>query len=106
MSSVTQIQVDNFDEFLQFEGPVLIDFTATWCGPCRMISPAIDQLAVNYEGRARVAKVDVDESAAIAKRFEIRSIPAVLVFRDGVVKERLVGVSTYEKFSATLEQYL
>jgi len=106
MSTVPQINTDNFDEFLTHEGPVVVDFTASWCGPCRLISPFIEQLAEAYAGRAWVAKLDVDESREVAKRFEIRSIPAVLIFKGGELKERIVGAVPYEKFSSALEQYL
>ncbi|WP_218081038.1 thioredoxin [Anthocerotibacter panamensis] len=106
MSTVPQVQSPNFDEFLAYEGPVVVDFTATWCGPCRMISPLIDQLAQEYEGRARVAKLDVDESPDTARKFEIKSIPAVLVFKDGALVERIIGAVPYEKFSSALERHL
>lgn len=106
MSNVTLIQAQEFDTFIGSETAVVVDFTASWCGPCRLISPLIDQLSVEYAGRAQVAKLDVDENRDIAKRFEIKSIPAVLVFKGGAVVERIIGAVPYEKFSSALAAHL
>jgi len=84
----------NFDtEVVNSDRPVLVDFTATWCGPCRQIAPLVDQLADEYEGRAKVAKLDIDESPETARRFQIRGVPTILVFKGGEVVDQQVGLA-------------
>ena len=87
-------------------GTVLVDFWASWCGPCRMVAPVIDQLADDFDGRATVGKVDVDEQGALAMRFGIQSIPTVMIFKDGTVAETLIGVRDYAEYAAVLEANL
>ncbi|WP_299402421.1 thioredoxin [Acaryochloris sp. IP29b_bin.148] len=106
MSSVSYVQDSEFDQLIQSESMVVVDFTATWCGPCKKVSPMMDQLATAYDGRAKVVKVDVDQNKSVAKQYGIRSIPAVLVFKSGELVETLVGMNPYEKFTAVLEQHL
>ena len=106
MSEVTEIQGNELDEQLTFPGPVVVDCTATWCGPCRAIAPSIDRLAAEYEDRAKVFKLDIDKNKATAKRFGIRSIPAVLVFKGGELVENMVGVAPYESFSQAVDKHL
>ena len=82
----------NFSEIVeQGSLPVLVDFWATWCGPCRMLSPVIDKLAETYEGKVNVVKCNVDESSDIPMKFGIRNIPTLLFFKDGQLVDRLVG---------------
>ncbi|HET6435455.1 MAG TPA: thioredoxin TrxA [Xanthomonadaceae bacterium] len=76
---------------LQSEQPVLVDFWAQWCGPCKMIAPALDELADNYQGRAKVVKVDIDQNRATALKYHVRSIPMLLVFKDGQVQGTQIG---------------
>lgn len=106
MTQATYVQNADFDQLLTATEPVVVDFTATWCGPCKVISPFIDQLAEVYEGRAKVVKLDVDQNKDKAKKYGIRSIPAVLIFKGGEVVETLVGKSTYETFSQALDKHL
>ncbi|MEB3335830.1 MAG: thioredoxin [Leptolyngbyaceae bacterium] len=106
MATVAYIQDSEFDALLAETKPVVIDFTASWCGPCRKIAPLMDQLAEDYEGRARVFKLDLDQNKVLAKKFEIRSIPAVLIFKGGELVAKFVGVAPYETFSSTLEKHL
>ena len=106
MSKVAQIQDSEFDTLLTYEGPVVIDFTAPWCGPCRKIAPLMEQLAEEYEGRAQVVKIDIDQNKINAKKFGIKSIPAVLIFKGGELVENLVGVAPYETFSTAIDKHL
>ena len=106
MTQTTYIQDSEFEQLLTSEVPVVVDYTATWCGPCRVISPFIDKLAEEYQGRAKVVKVDIDKNKENAKKYGIRSIPAVLIFKNGEVVENLVGKAPYETFSEALEKHL
>ncbi|ABW30399.1 thioredoxin [Acaryochloris marina] len=106
MSTVAYIQDNEFEQLLKDESILVIDFTATWCGPCKQVSPMMDKLATDYDGRAKVTKVDVDKNKGIAKQFGIRSIPAVLVFKSGELVETLVGMSPYEKFTSAVDKHL
>jgi thioredoxin 1 len=78
-------------EIEQHPGLAVVDFWATWCGPCRMIAPVLEQLAAEYEGKAKVAKVDVDSNQATATRFNVRSIPTILFFKNGKLVDQVVG---------------
>ena len=81
----------SFDEAVLANPAMVVDFWAPWCGPCRVVAPVLDELAREYEGRATVAKVNVDEQAALAGRFGVRSIPTLLFFKDGAVVDQVVG---------------
>ena len=103
---VAYIEESEFDALLSEQKIVVVDFTATWCGPCRLISPLMDQLAQEYFGRAKVVKVDVDNNKPMFKKFGLRSIPAVLIFFNGSLAETIVGVSPYEDFSSAVDKQL
>ena len=85
----------NFKEIvINSDKPVLVDFWAAWCGPCRMIAPIVDELAAEYEGKAVIAKCDVDSSSEVPVKYGIRNIPTILFFKDGELKDKIVGSTT------------
>ncbi len=86
--------------------PVLVDFWAEWCNPCRMLSPTVDQIAEDYKNRVIVGKVNIDEESELAHRFGVMSIPTLIVFKDGSVAAKSVGVVTKEKIAAMLDEAL
>jgi len=97
----------NFDqEVLQAEIPVLVDFTATWCGPCRQIAPLIDQVAEEYVGRVKVTKLDIDDSPGTAQKFGIRGVPTLLVFKGGEMVGQQVGAAPKKNIQALVERAL
>lgn len=107
MGTATFIQNETeFDSLLKSESVLVVDCTATWCGPCKLVAPLIDRLADDYRDRAKVFKLDLDNNKPVAKRFGIRSIPAVMVFKQGELIETLVGVKPYEEFTAAVERQL
>lgn len=98
-----EVNDSNFDEIvLKADKPVLVDFWAEWCGPCRVIAPYIEEIGKEFEGKALVAKCDVDTSAGIAARFGIRNIPTVLFFKNGEVADKQVGAVPKASFVAKL----
>lgn len=95
----------NFDEITS-NGVVLVDFWATWCGPCKMMAPNVEEIATEYKGKVTVGKVDVDECQELATRFGIMSIPTLIVFKDGEKKEVLVGYRLKMQIAQVLDKYL
>ncbi len=93
-------------EVLESDVPVLVDFWAPWCGPCRMIAPALDQLATEYAGKAKVVKVDIDQNQATALKYHVRSIPMLLVFKNGQVEATQVGAVGKPQLAALLDRAL
>jgi thioredoxin 1 len=106
MANVLHFTQGGFDQAMTQKGVVLVDFWATWCGPCKMLAPTIEELAVEYDGRVTVGKVDVDEEMSLATRFGIMSIPTVMVFVDGVEQGKLVGVRPKAELAALLDSVL
>ncbi|MBP3656146.1 MAG: thioredoxin [Clostridia bacterium] len=97
---------ESFDKAAAGSLPVLVDFFATWCGPCRMIAPSVEQLAAEYEGRAVVGKVDVDEAPELAQRFGVMSIPTLVVLKGGRVVEQAVGARGKADIAAMIDRHL
>lgn len=107
MGTATFIQDETeFDSLLATGALLVVDCTATWCGPCKLVAPLIDKLADEYGDRAKIFKLDIDTNKPIAKRFGLRSIPAVMFFKQGELVETLVGVKPYEEFSSAVERSL
>lgn len=104
------VNINNEKEFtnnvLKSDKPVLVDFWAPWCGPCKMIAPEVEALATNYEGKALVAKVNVDEQQLLASRFGVMSIPTMVIFKDGQEVTRIVGYKPRNELSAALDNVM
>ena len=107
MSEPTALTDDNFaQEVLEASTPVLVDFWAAWCGPCRMIAPIVEELAGEYEGKAKVCKLDVDSAQKTAAEFGIRSIPTLLIFKGGKVADQLIGAIPKQQITEKLDAVL
>lgn len=100
------ITSENFEALLAEGKPLVVDFWATWCGPCQMIGPSIDALATEYEGRANIGKCNVDEEQDLPSQFGVRNIPTILFFRNGELATKLVGAQPKDVLQRTLEDLL
>ena len=106
-TNVVILSEANFqNEVIAAPQPVLVDFWAPWCGPCRTIGPIVNELAKDFDGRAKVAKVNVDDAPALAQRFEIQGIPTILIFRDGRVVDQVTGVVPRRELTAKLDKVI
>jgi thioredoxin 1 len=106
MSNAVPVSDADFEnEIEKHAGLAVVDFWATWCGPCRMIAPVLDQLAVKYAGRAKVAKLDVDTNQKTAMRFNVRSIPTILFFKDGKLVEQVIGAMPRAQLEQKFEKH-
>jgi thioredoxin 1 len=104
---IVTLTTATFDEHVaSADKPVVVDFWAEWCGPCKMIAPILDEIATEHEGKIQVAKLNVDEAPDIARRFEVMSIPTLLVFRDGEVAKRLVGAKGKGQLLEDLAEFI
>ncbi len=105
--NIVQISSDNFDaEVKKATLPVLVDFWAEWCGPCRAIAPMLDELATANDGKLKIAKVNVDENQELAGEYNVRAIPTLLLFKDGVVKEQMVGAPSRRDLETKIAAYI
>jgi thioredoxin 1 len=106
-NGIVEVTDANFDQdALKAEQPVLVDFWATWCGPCRAIAPIVDELAKEYQGKIKVGKMDVDRNNATPMRYGVRGIPTLLVFKGGQVKEQIVGYVPKETIQKALDKHI
>lgn len=104
---IVTLTEQNFEsEVLKSPQPVLVDFWATWCGPCKMIAPLLDELAEAYQGRAKIGKVDVDQESGLASRYGIQAIPTLLLFKDGQVVGQMVGAKGKREIQALIDRAL
>jgi thioredoxin 1 len=102
--NVTELTDNNFQsEVIDSSGPVLVDFWAPWCGPCRMIAPMIEELAGEYSGSVKIAKLNIDDSPQAANNFGVSSIPTLMIFKGGEVVDRFVGVQPKNRLQAALD---
>ncbi len=107
MSKVIKLTEENFDEVvMNSDLPVLVDFWAEWCGPCRMINPLIEELASSYEGRLVVGKVNVDEQVGLVSKYGVRTVPTVYFVKDGEPKEKFTGSESKENYIEVIEELL
>ena len=101
-----EINSQNFEALIASGQPVVVDFWATWCGPCQMVGPFIEELAHEYEGRVIVGKCDVDQDSDLPGQFNVRNIPTILFFKDGQLAKKLVGAQSKEVLKAAIEELL
>ena len=106
MGQLAQISDAAFETEIKGETPVLVDFWAEWCGPCRRLAPTIDELATDYDGRVVIGKLNVDENPAIQSRFSIMGIPTVLIFKGGEVVEQVVGLADKNTFKKLIDKHV
>lgn len=106
-AEVTEVTKSTFEqEVLKSETPVLVDFWAPWCGPCRMVAPVVEEIAAQYKGKVKVVKVNTDANADVASQYNIRSIPTLMIFKDGKNVDMVVGAVPKTTLASTLEKYL
>lgn len=106
MAAITEVNVSNYDALLTNDLPVLIDFWAPWCGPCRMVSPIVDQLADEFDGRLVIGKCNVDENQDIAMKYGVMSIPTLVILKGGQEVNRIVGAMPKPALTAEIEKSL
>jgi thioredoxin 1 len=107
MSQIVAATDQNFDaEVLKAPGPVLVDFSAAWCGPCKKLEPVVHEIAADFDGRVKVVKVDVDQAPGIAARFAVLSVPTLMFFKDGQVRDQHIGLLSRQQLSDRLQKVI
>ena len=106
MGKPVAISDATFEQEIQGEHPVLVDFWATWCGPCRMIAPVLEQLADEYEGQIKVTKLDVDQNPNTAMQYGVQSLPTLILFKDGKLVDRIIGFMPKERLRQKIQPHL
>ena len=105
--NILEVSDGNFEqEVLKSDKPVLVDFWAEWCAPCRMLAPTVEAIANSYEGRAKVTKLNVDHNNSTSARYNIKGIPTLLLFKDGVIKDQIVGATSKENIARMIDAHL
>jgi thioredoxin 1 len=103
--NIVTLTAENFDqEVLKSSTPVLVDFWAEWCGPCKMVAPILDELASEYDGKVKIGKVNIDDHQSLASEYGIRAIPTLLLFKAGQVADQIVGLRSKRDFKAKLDR--
>ncbi|MEW5975039.1 MAG: thioredoxin [Acidobacteriota bacterium] len=106
-SNTVELTDGNFEsEVLKSEIPVLVDFWAEWCAPCRAIAPTVEAVASEYKGKAKIGKLNVDQNVTVASRYNIKGIPTLLLFKNGAVREQIVGSTTRESIARIIDKHL
>ncbi len=106
-NNIVTLTNSNFDdEVKKSPTPILVDFWAEWCGPCRMVSPILEKLSEEYSGKVRIGKVNVDEQGSLAAKFGVQSIPTLLLFKEGKVVEQFIGATTREVLARLLDKHI
>ncbi len=106
-NGIVELTDESFDrDVLKSEQPVMVDFWAAWCGPCKALAPIVDEVATAYSGKIKVAKMDVDKNVATPQRYGVRGIPTLLIFKDGKVQEQIVGYVPKETIQKALDKHI
>lgn len=107
MSSAAEVTTQSFEqEVLKSDIPVMVDFWAEWCGPCKMLAPAVDAIAEEFAGKLKVLKLDIDKDAAVASKYGVMSIPTLIIFKGGTIAEQIIGNQTKQKIIEKIQQHL
>lgn len=107
MANIPEVNQDIFEaEVLSASGPVLVDFSAVWCGPCKMLDPIVEQLAKEWEGKVKVVKLDVDNNPEIAMQYQVMGVPTLMLFIDGESRERLTGYQPKDRITSKINPHL
>lgn len=105
--NIVTLTTGNFDdETKKADSPILVDFWAEWCGPCRIVAPVLEQIAADYKGKARIGKVNVDEHSALAARYGVQSIPTLLLFKQGKVVEQYIGATSKDVLTKLIDKHI